>query len=197
MALVKIILNGNEVEYDDKEFKLKRDELGIAYLNYIGDGKNITNPKGNTSCRNMFDGCDYLKELDLSNFDTSKVTDMHYMFWDCSSLQSLDLSNFDTSEVTDMSDMFDFCSNLKTVLTNDDRIKEFGYSNAFSIEKLTRKGKINFRYNGKVFEQEIEYENSEWEIKKDYDGFKYLWYKGDGRKIILPKGIASCHRMFF
>ena len=43
--------------------------------------------------------------LDLSSFDTSKVTDMSYMF--CSSkATSLDLSSFDTSNVTNMSDIF-------------------------------------------------------------------------------------------
>ena len=41
-------------------------------------------------------------ELDLSNFDTSQVTDMQFMFSGMSSLTTLDLSNFDTSQVTDM-----------------------------------------------------------------------------------------------
>ncbi|ELU5122925.1 BspA family leucine-rich repeat surface protein [Listeria monocytogenes] len=43
--------------------------------------------------------------LDLSNFDTSKVTGMRYMFFR-SSITSLDLSNFDTSKVTNMEWMF-------------------------------------------------------------------------------------------
>ncbi len=48
--------------------------------------------------------------LDLSNFNTSKVTDMNRMFTS-SQVTTLDLSNFDTSKVTDMSHMF---SNSKT-----------------------------------------------------------------------------------
>lgn len=32
MALVKTILNGNEVEYDDKDFKLKQDEMSNEVL---------------------------------------------------------------------------------------------------------------------------------------------------------------------
>lgn len=32
MALVKTILNGNEVKYDDKDFKLKQDEMGNEVL---------------------------------------------------------------------------------------------------------------------------------------------------------------------
>ena len=57
--------------------------------------------------------CSYLfqsfaaKEMDLSNADTSHVTNMSWMFAGCDSLESLDLRSFDTSNVTDMSWMFD------------------------------------------------------------------------------------------
>ena len=60
----------------------------------------------------MFEYCSSLTNLDLSVFNTSKVTDMSYMFKGCSSLTNLDLSNFDTTNVTDMSDMFYGCSSL-------------------------------------------------------------------------------------
>lgn len=40
--------------------------------------------------------------LDLSNFDTSNVTNMNNMFICCKYLTSLDLSNFDTSNVINM-----------------------------------------------------------------------------------------------
>ena len=45
-------------------------------------------------------------ELDLSNFDTSNVTNMYYMFFDTSNLTTLNLTSFNTSNVTNMSDMF-------------------------------------------------------------------------------------------
>ena len=45
----------------------------------------------------MFYSCSNLTSLDVSNFDTSKVTDMGGMFYSCSNLTSLDVSNFDTS----------------------------------------------------------------------------------------------------
>ena len=60
----------------------------------------------------MFLGCSSLVSLDLSGFDTSQVTDMGWMFCGCSSLESLDLSGFDTSQVTDMGSMFHGCSSL-------------------------------------------------------------------------------------
>ena len=53
-----------------------------------------------------------LENLDLGDFNTSKVTNMNYMFSNCSSLISLDLSNFNTANVTDMWEMFYNCSSL-------------------------------------------------------------------------------------
>ena len=44
----------------------------------------------------MFYECTSLESLDLSNFDTSSVTNMAFMFYRCSSLKSLDLSKFAT-----------------------------------------------------------------------------------------------------
>ncbi|MBO5179324.1 MAG: BspA family leucine-rich repeat surface protein, partial [Clostridia bacterium] len=52
---------------------------------------------------------------DVSNFNTSKVTDMGLMFYYCSSLTSLDISNFNTSAVTNMSSMFSSCSGLTSL----------------------------------------------------------------------------------
>ena len=63
----------------------------------------------------MFSNCSNLTSLDLSNFNTSKVTKMNWMFRAMSSLTSLNLSSFDTSNVTDMSYMFGSCKNLNTV----------------------------------------------------------------------------------
>ena len=50
--------------------------------------------------------------LNLSNFETSKVTNMEKMFANCYSINSLNLINFNTSEVTTMSNMFANCFNL-------------------------------------------------------------------------------------
>ena len=84
----------------------------------------------------MFQQCNVLENLDLSNFDTSNVTDMEamfnkcyklkeikginnfktnkviimkIMFQHCKELHNLDLSNFDTSNVTDIAGMFNQC----------------------------------------------------------------------------------------
>ena len=43
-----------------------------------------------------------ISSLELSNFDTSKVTDMSYMFKDCGNLRELNLLKFDTNNVKNM-----------------------------------------------------------------------------------------------
>ncbi len=63
----------------------------------------------------MFYYCSSLTSLDVSNFDTSNVTNMFRMFYYCSSLTSLDLSNFNTNNVTNMSRMFYYCSSLTSL----------------------------------------------------------------------------------
>ena len=60
----------------------------------------------------MFYKCSNLPEIDVSNLDTSEVTDMSYMFYQCSNVPEIDVSNFDTSKVANMSYMFYKCSNL-------------------------------------------------------------------------------------
>ena len=63
----------------------------------------------------MFNGMSNLTSLNLSSFNTSQVTDMSWMFKGVSNLATLDLSNFDTSKVTNMHAMFNVMSNLTTL----------------------------------------------------------------------------------
>ena len=63
----------------------------------------------------MFYGMSNLTTLNVSHFDTSKVTDMSLMFHGMRSLTALNLSNFDTSKVTNMGNMFYGTSNLTTL----------------------------------------------------------------------------------
>ena len=77
----------------------------------------------------LFFYCSDIIEIDLSNFDTSKVDDMAGMFYKCSSLEFLNLSNFDTSHVGNMNYMFYKCSSLKSLdlsLFNTSQVKNMG-----------------------------------------------------------------------
>lgn len=113
MALVTSSLNGNAVEYDNGEFEVLKEAKNV-YLHYVGNGSNITNPKGNTSCYRMFEDFEGTN-LDLSKFNTSEITNMSFMFHTCMNLEHLNLSNFNTNKVTYMSFMFHACMNLKTL----------------------------------------------------------------------------------
>ena len=64
----------------------------------------------------MFFGCKSLTTLDISGWDTSKITDMESMFNYCISLTTLDVSKLDTSNVTSMNGMFYGCYSLKSII---------------------------------------------------------------------------------
>ena len=84
----------------------------LNYLHYI----NLTslNTSKVESMKNMFASCG-VATLDVSHFDTSRVTNMSSMFEYCKQLTTLDVSHFNTSRVTDMSSMFDYCEQLTTL----------------------------------------------------------------------------------
>lgn len=68
-----------------------------------------------TNMQNLFKNCKACKSLDVSNWDTSKVTLMWWMFEHMESLESLNLRSFNTSIVTDMSGMFCHCEKLTSL----------------------------------------------------------------------------------
>lgn len=84
-----------------------------------------------TNMRSMFSNCDSLTELDLSKFGTSNVTDMSGMFFNCYKLTALDLSKFDTSNVTDMGSMFSGCESLTALELSE-----------FNTSKVTNMGSM-------------------------------------------------------
>ena len=106
-----------EDEESDYEIKLWLDptdktayyysEPEKVYLN-MDSSKMFYSEYGTQKIKNILD-------LDLSNFDTSKVKRMDLMFYYRSSLTTLNLSNFDTSQVTNMSGMFTNMYNLTTL----------------------------------------------------------------------------------
>ena len=54
----------------------------------------------------------------------NNITNTNYMFCGCKSLTNINLSNFNTNKVTDMSDMFYECSSLKkeNIIAKNERI---------------------------------------------------------------------------
>ena len=61
-----------------------------------------------------------LQDVDLSNLNTSTVTDMGYMFSGCAMLRSVDVSGFDVSHVTNTGGMFSGCVSLEHIYCDED-----------------------------------------------------------------------------
>ena len=70
-----------------------------------------------TNMNEIFADCYKLRNdaLNISGWDTSNVTNMHGMFWNCETFTTLDVSNIDTSSTTDMSEMFLNCKGLQNI----------------------------------------------------------------------------------
>ena len=85
-------------------------------------------------------------KLDLSSFDTSKVTNMGYMFYNISNPTTLDISNFDTSQVRSMRSMFSAMYNLTTLdLSHFDTSKVTDMAGMFySVSTLNTLNLSNF-----------------------------------------------------
>lgn len=94
---------------------------------------------------------DVLTSLDVSNFNTSKVTDMTRMFGD-SNLLHIDLSNFKTANVTDMMSMFNGDKYLETINLSSFDCSGLADSNStfymfyqnINLQKITLGPKMHF-----------------------------------------------------
>ena len=130
----------------------------LDYYTGYSSGEEVQIPESNKLIRfGMFAQCSSLTSLDLSSFNTSKVTDMRGLFEGCKKLTSLNVSSFNTSNVKYMDGMFKDCSSLTSLdLTN------FNTSNVVSMGTVHRffynwgsAGQYgNYRYeaNGGMFE---------------------------------------------
>ena len=99
-----------------------------------------------TNMEAMFAGMSNLTSLNLSNFDTSKVTRMNSMFEGVSRLTVLNLSNFDTSKVTNMEAMFGYMYGLTSLnISNFDTSQVTNMRDMFSnMRNLTSLNLSNF-----------------------------------------------------
>lgn len=68
----------------------------------------------------MFRNCKNLATVNLTGLNTTNVKYMDYMFYACSKLTSLNLSTFDAKNVTTMNSMFYSCTALESVIFGED-----------------------------------------------------------------------------
>lgn len=165
---LNVLIYGRELatlyEYEEHDFGVKMklsDEL--KFMLNSGEYAN-TLPKPLpyvTDMSNLFSRCS-IDDLDLSNFDTSKVNEMSYMFG-YSTMYGLDLSGFSTSNVTNMSHMFFECKGTVLDLSHFDTINVtimrnmFAYCNVdridltgFDIQNLTDRYRIFYDSKGEI-----------------------------------------------
>ena len=79
----------------------------IKLPNDFAKGKKLLGNLFNSSSNGYRnDGNNTIKSLDMANWDTSDVTNMHSMFNGCTYVDKFEVGKWDTSKVTDMSSMF-------------------------------------------------------------------------------------------
>ena len=85
------------------------------------------------NCKSMFHSCSDITEIDMSNFDSSQVTEMNSIFSECISLTSINLSNFVTSQNTNFGSLFYDCFLLTSL-----NLSTFNTSKATYMAKIFR-----------------------------------------------------------
>jgi surface protein len=86
------------------------------------NGINKFNTNNVTDMEGLFNLCEELENLDLSNFNTINVNNMNGMFYNCSSLVSLNLSSFNTNNVQNMSGIFIKLNKNCAIICEDKKI---------------------------------------------------------------------------
>ena len=135
-----------KIEYSFKNNLTKADYIFDSCLSLTNlDFSNFNSAKV-TNMSYMFHDCKSLTSLNLLNFNTENVTDMNHMFCDCSSLTNLDLSNFNTQKVIDMTSMFWGCKSLINLnLSSFDNKNVNNVSGMFyDCKSLTNLNLLNF-----------------------------------------------------
>ncbi|MDN3185246.1 BspA family leucine-rich repeat surface protein [Enterococcus faecalis] len=108
---------------------------GLSNLTEI-EGLDLVDTSNVKNMKSMFSGLGKLKQIDLSHFKTSNVTNMGSMFYN-GGFERLDLTSFDTSKVTNMSSMFSSNTLLKEVsVASFDTSKVTTMSGMFKNTKL-------------------------------------------------------------
>ena len=185
------IMNAVNVEAPESECEIKLwlDPSDKTAYYYTEPEKVYLNEDSSSmfSYISSFEDLAHVKDLDLSNFDTSKVTNMRYMFPDIYNLTTLDLSNFNTSNVTDMDWMFYGLRKLTSLnLSNfdtskvttmhgmfygDESITTLDLSN-FNTSNVTDMYGMFYLYNGAASSDQLETIY----VKNDFDTTKLTNY---------------------
>ena len=125
--------------------------MNPSYCLYLREIKNLENLYID-KCEDafmMFSVAFSLQNLDVSNFNTTNIKNMHGMFGFCHSLTSLDISSWNTDNVENMEKMFDLCDSLtekgvKVSQKTYDKMLELATKNNKSFEEYIGKSEVYF-----------------------------------------------------
>ena len=133
------IIFSNDFRYQPSALYIEENEIDLEKKSYFNtfnllEEENIikvyySNPPENFN--SMFKNNYYIKKVDLTNIDTSKVTDMNSMFSNCIGLEYVNITGIDTSSVTDMGLMFKSC----LMLTSLD-LSSFNTSSVLNMNRM-------------------------------------------------------------
>ena len=96
----------------------------VKYMDYFCEGceslKSVDLSGWNTpnlkKCYALFRGCRNLQSVNLSGWNTSNVTDISYLFYSDEKLVDVDLSGWDLGNVTNIGNIFGYYGNVNTLL---------------------------------------------------------------------------------
>ena len=128
----------------------------------------------------LFASCTSLKNIDLSNVNSSIIRDMSHMFYNCSALEQLDVSALDTSTVITMRSMFYGCKQLAN-LTGYENWNTGSLENVYLMFSYLGQNAVN---NGASFKLDL----SKWDMdqaKNTAWWFQYCF----AHEIILPTNL--------
>lgn len=100
----------------DSQYVFSDSNTSKAFLNLVTiSGADLLDMSAATTTYKMFNFCQKLVSVDVSNWDVSNVIAMNVMFQKCESLQALDVSEWNVSNVNTLRAMFNYCSSLQVL----------------------------------------------------------------------------------
>ena len=120
---IKILVEGGSIgaifKQESKPDKIivNGEEKDIKSVYQFTEPKNYITLLWNTqpSCAQMFKNINIIKSIDLSNFDSSQITDISEMFSNCNNLRAINFKNFNTISVQSMEYLFYNCVALTSL----------------------------------------------------------------------------------
>ena len=139
IGLKKILSSSSSNIYPCPSYIYLNDELihdknDCHYINIVkpySEIKMIWNNIIINSTKGMFYNCNEIAEINMTNFDTSLVTDMSEMFSLCHSLNYLNVSNFNTEKVESFTNMFFKCTSITSI-----NLESFTNPSAISLYRM-------------------------------------------------------------